>query len=458
MPEDARYSEQVVPAFIYASDLGCILERGTAFGRLPDYRIIALEAMRHLILILCATTGVHAYGQQSAADLVSAAIMVNPAVAGARQHVAEAQARVAELMGGKRFQLSFQGTLSESTGRVAEPPSIQTFGTAEASLIAPLPNLGRADAQVEQAREQLAAARAQLREAELDVEFRASQAFVEVWRAREAETIAEENLAQATRQVDDTRRRIDAGDVPVADLLKVQVPAAQDKAALARARIARSVAIQNLNNLLQRPLDASLELASPEAGRTLSTGSDAAIAFALQHSPGVLEEEANARAARANVRFVRHARDLDFSLQLNHARTTDITAYSYLSTLSLAVSFPIADGGAAAQQLKQAEAQVAQAETAARQARQDVTLAVRQALLEVEGDEANAEATAATEEIAKQSLDKARQAYAAGLTTTRDVLDAQLVYSQVRVEANSARYDLSIARAHLKLVMGGSLP
>ncbi|MFI5384607.1 MAG: TolC family protein [Fimbriimonadales bacterium] len=417
--------------------------------------------MRHFLLILSATLGLHAAAlssqELSQGEAVAEALRVSPSVAGARQHVVEAQAKVAELAGLKRFQINFQGTLSESTGKVAEPPSIQNFGTVEASLIATLPNLGRADAQVEQAREQLAAVQAQLRAAELDVEFRANQAFIEVWRAREAQTIAEENLAQATRQADDTQKRIDAGDVPGADLLKAQVPVAQDRAALARAKIAVMVATQNLNNLLQHDLGTPAGLTAAENQSAATFTVEEATAFALQHSPDVLEADANVRAARANVRFVRHARDLDFSLQLNHARTSDITAYSYLSTLSLAITFPISDGGAAVQQLKQAQAQLAQTETALKQARQGAMLSVQQGMLDVQGDEANAEATAATEQIANQSLEKARQAYAAGLTTTRDVLDAQLVYSQARIEANSARYDLSIARAHLKQLMGGAL-
>jgi len=48
-----------------------------------------------------------------------------------------------------------------------------------------------------------------------------------------------------------------------------------------------------------------------------------------------------------------------------------------------------------------------------------------------------------------------QQAYAAGLTTTREVLDAQLVYAQSRVEANAALYDLAIARARLTQLLGG---
>ncbi len=395
---------------------------------------------------------------QTESEVVSQALRVNPSVAASRQHLTEAQARLAEVAGGRRFQLSFVGTLSESSGRIAQPSTNQSYTTGEGSLVSPFPNLARTGAQIDLARAQLMAVQFQLRRTELDVEFRARQAYVEVFRAREAQSIAEENLAQATRQQDDTQARITAGDVPAADILKAQVQVAQNQAALARSKIAVSIAQQNLNDLLQRDLAEPLNLEASADSLPLVLTSEAAVALALRRSPDVLEADANVIAARSTLRIARHGRDTDFSLQLTHARTTDPTAYSHLTTLSLSVSLPLLDGGVSKQQIRQAESLVAQAEAARTLARRMVALAVQQAVLDVQGDEANAEATRLTQEIARQSLEKVRLAYAAGLTTTRDVLDAQLVYSQARIEHNAALHDLAIARAHLSQLLGGPLP
>lgn len=416
--------------------------------------------MRNSLLILGAILSTSAIAQLplSQDDVVSEALRASPQITSARQRVGEAQARVAELVALRGFQLAFAGTLSGSYGRVAEPPSLQSFGTLEGSLIAPLTNRGRANAQIEQGRRLLASAEAQLKRAELDVEFRASQAFTEVWRSREGQIIAEQNLAQAVRQQEDTQKRIDAGDVPAADLLKTQVPAAQNRAALARAKIAVSIASQNLNDLLQRELNNPTQLSAATTPPKFTGTAEQAIAFALHNSPDIAEAEANVTAAHANLRFVRHVRDTDFALQLTHARTTDPTAYSHLTTLALTINLPLIDSGAAKQQVRQAESQLAQAETALRITTRQLRLQVEQAVLDLQGNEANVEATMATEDIARQSLEKARQAYAAGLTTTRDVLDAQLVYAQARIEANAALHDLAIARARLKQLLGGNLP
>src|SRR5262249_16620602 len=149
-----------------------------------------------------------------------------------------------------------------------------------------IPNPGRAGAMVDQARAQLAASLADLRRSELDVEFRAAQAYIEVLRAREAKTIAQANLDQATRQADDTKKRIDAGDVPAADLLKAQVPVAQDRAALVRSQLAETVAEQILNDILQRDLDKPLDLAPlPDSPAGPEMDASAAEAMANENSP-----------------------------------------------------------------------------------------------------------------------------------------------------------------------------
>ena len=392
----------------------------------------------------------------SEAAVVAEALRVDPQVAQNRLKVAEAESHVREIQGQKRFQLSLEGTVSGSTGQVAEPSSSQTFATAQATLNAPIPNKGKIDTQVAQALAALDAARQELAKSSQDLEYQASQAYFELWRARDAAGIASENLQQAQRQLQDVQARVAAGDVPPADVLKAQVPVAQDKAALTRADIAASVALQNLNNLIHRDLSASIEVQPISLPTSSTITPEEAGRYALTHSPDVLEGEANLRQAQAGLAFSHHARDIEFALQLTQQQTGDVTAYSRLTTLGLNLTLPLADGGVASEQVKQARLQVAEAEKALDQIRRTANLEAQQAALDVQGDLANVDATQQTTAVAKESLTKAQQSYEAGLTTTRDVLDAQLAYAQARIDENSARYDLGIALARLKQAMGGT--
>ena len=391
---------------------------------------------------------------ESIASLVAEALKSNPAILAAGQKVAESESHLAEMQGHRKLQLSLNGTISGSTGQVAQPPSAQSFGTAEASLVAPVPNFARSGAEVDQAAANVDVAKSQFRRAQLDIEFKTTSAVFELRRSRDSVTIAQENLDQSVRQAKDTQTRIAAGDLPPADLLKAQVPVAQNRAALERAKAAGRVATQNLNDLLQRDLNSALDV-STQFQPTFPTSSSAkAVAQALSLSPDITEASAAIKASEANERIVRRGRDPDFALQLTHTRTGDPTAYGYLSTLGLTIGLPLADGGVNREQVRQARLQTEQARTALKLAQQRTRLSVEQALLDIEADSANIQATSATEDIARQSLEKSRQSYIAGLTTTRDVLDAQLVYSQSLIESNSARYDLAIAQARLRQLIG----
>src|SRR5579863_4660496 len=402
-----------------------------------------------LITLFSGPLSVGGQHPESIDSLVDAALKTNPEILAAKQKVMEAQSHLAEIQGHRKLQLTLNGTASGSTGRVAEPVSNQTFGSVEASLVAPIPNFARAGAEEEQAAAGVDIARAQLARSLLDIRFRTTSAAFELRRAVDATKIAQANLDQANRQVDDTKSRITHGDVPAADLLKAQVPAAQARAALTRSKSEERIALQTLNDLLQRDLGTPVAVEPKELEIQLPSTPAEAVSLAMRRSADVAEATATVRAAEANERITRRGRDPDFAFQLTHARTGDITAYSYLSTLALTVSLPLADGGANREQLRQARLQTDQARTTLKLAQQHTRLSVEEAMLDIETDTANAQATSETESIARQSLEKSRQAFAAGLTTTRDVLDAQLVYSQARIDANSARYDLMIAKAHL---------
>ena len=392
-------------------------------------------------------------------QVVEQAIQASPVVAAAQAAVRQAQAHEKEMRSHLGFQLDLQALVSESSGQVAQPVSNQSFGSAEADVIAPIPNKGRADSEIDGAQGELRAAEAQLRAARLDVAYQASQAFYNLLRAQDAKSITQENLDQSQRQLSDVEKRVDSGDVPQADLLKAQVPVAQNQAALAQAVAALSAADQVLDDLLHNGLDETPSLEQPTANANPQLPQPgAAVQFALAHSPDIAIAQADLETAKAAVRFAKHARDLDVSLQLSHARTADPTAYSFLTALTLSFALPILDGGAAHDQVLQAEAVQQQTEQALEAATRQVTLAVRQAILAVQADAANVQGTSKTEQIAKESLAKAKQSYQAGLTTTRDVLDAQLIYSQSRFASSSAVYDLKIAEAALKQALGGEMP
>lgn len=388
----------------------------------------------------------------------SRALAVNAAVRAARQRVDQLRAKVGEVAGSDRFQAQFVGTASQSKGILPQGQGTESFSTFQGQINVPIPNHARNVAAIAGARADLRAADLGLRRAIADLAFQVNSAFYGLLKAQEALANAQMTKDQADRQVADTQKRVDAGDLPPADLLKSQVPAEEAQSALIRARNAERVAQQTLNSLLLAPLDAPIQLTqnSPVPQYSLPAGTTAG--QAAREVPEVLIAEANLQSAQADVAVAKRGNDPSFALQATQTHSGDLTAYLNLATIGLTLTIPVFDGDILRNQVKEAVSLRDQAQSSLDAALQQAQLGIESALSDMESTKADVQATLRVLQIAQQSLDKARLAYDAGLTTTRDVLDAQTALAQARVDANNSKYDYILAVAKLKQLLGEQQP
>ena len=396
-------------------------------------------------------------GQTSAWDaaaIYKRSLQVSPAATSALQAVAQAQEHVAEINAQRRMQLTFTGSASANRGTESFPPTSAAFSTFQGTLSFPLPNGRKLSAQEAQAYAQLKVAESGLARTRLDLAFRASDSYLGVLRARGAEQIAQQTLDQAERQVADAQKRVDAGDLAQSEVLKAQVPEAQARLALSRAKSTVRIAEETLDSLVRADMSTVPSVVDVGTLPPLDMTLEQAHSEARLRSPDVLEADANVAAAEAAVAQARRSLDPDLTLQASQTHTTDPTTYADLSTLNLSFNFPLTDGGVAKRQVNQALSLLKQAQAARDTALQELDLSVEQAFLDVQTDMASLDSTRETLKIAEESYQKATEAYNAGLTTTRDVLDAGVALAQARSDVNSAIYDLALARAKLDQVIG----
>jgi len=409
-----------------------------------------------ITILLYTALGFHAFQTQpwNVHSIYQQAFKVNPAATSALQAVVQAQQHVAEIDAQRRMALTFSGSASANRGTENFDPRSANFQTYQGTVSLPIPNGRRISAQEVQANAQLTVAQAGLTKAELDLAFRSSDAYFGILRARGAEAIAQQNLDQASRAVADAQKRVDAGDLAPSEVLKARVPESQARAALARAKSDVRVAEETLNSLIH------LDLTGVPQVDELSEASAAELTIAQaheearKHSPDAITAEANVVAAQGALAETKRSRDMDFTLQASQTHTTDPTTYADLTTFGLSFNLPMSDGGVVKRQIAEATAALKQAEAARDTAYEDLDLAVEQAFLDVQADAANLASTKETLAIAQDSYSKAEEAYNAGLTTTRDVLDAGIALAQAKNDVNSATYDLALARAKLDQVIG----
>ena len=382
------------------------------------------------------------------------ALGANPQYEAAKQKVREAQAKLEENVHQFAPSLALTGSASLSRGNLPQPAQTNSFYGYQGQLVLNLPNRPRVSAFVRAAQSQLMVAQLELRKTILDLGYRSLEASYGLLRAQEALNVAQENLAQADRQVQDTQERINAGDLPRADVLKTQIPELQAKAAVLKAQSALTLANQTLNSLIGRTLDQPVDLSETPSDPRYSIAESDAISEVLRNSPDVLEAQQNVENARANLSVARRANDPQFSLQATQTHTSDPTTYTNLGSLGATVTIPIFDNGVFRQQVLESRLEVSQAESALKTAQQQATLSVESALANLASANADYSTAQQVFAIASESSQKAQQAYQAGLTTTREVLDAQVALAQARVDLNSAKYALSLSVAKLKQLLG----
>jgi outer membrane protein TolC len=204
-------------------------------------------------------------------------------------------------------------------------------------------------------------------------------------------------------------------------------------------------------------LTAEVTVADPTETADFDISQDAATEAVLRNSPDVLEATANVEIAKANLSSAKRGNDPQLSLQATQTHTSDPTTWSNLSSIGLSLTIPLFDNGVLKQQVRQAQAQLDQANSALATAKRTAILSVQAALLDLKSARADYATSVKVLQIAEESSRKAVQSYEAGLTTTRDVLDAQVVLAQARSDANNAKYAQALAVAKLKQALGEQL-
>jgi outer membrane protein len=242
-------------------------------------------------------------------------------------------------------------------------------------------------------------------------------------------TTADELLAIAKEQL--------AGGIGVAlDVTRAQTQAAEIRLRLIAVRNERDRARLDLLRAVGLPLDSDVALTDslgpPLPGESAPSDS-AAVARALERRPVV-------HAAAAAVEAARRARATDRAYRLpSIAAFADkgITSNSYgnlLGTYNYGVqlSVPVFDGFKTRARVEEADAVLEAAEARERDARQQVILEVRRAL--VDQAAARQQVSAAQEhlQLAQQELDQARERFRVGITGNADVISAQLALGSSR--------------------------
>ncbi len=190
-----------------------------------------------------------------------------------------------------------------------------------------------------------------------------------------------------------------------------------------------------------------LDLPSPEA----------ALQTALASRADYKSQEAQVLAARLAVDAAKAERYPTLSLSANYGAIGPNLSNSHGTfTVTGSVKFNIFDGGRIQSDILQAEAALQQRENELADLKGQVDYQIRTALLDLQSIQQQVEVAKANVDLANQSLGQSRERFAAGVTNTVEVVQAQQQVTSAEQALIAAKYNFSVARSSLSRALGGS--
>jgi outer membrane protein TolC len=318
----------------------------------------------------------------------------------------------------------------------------------------PIYTAGRADALERAARAEVGAVGEELEAARADLRLEVTRAFWALVTARQTERVLERSLERFDRHVADLQARLDQGFISPHELLNAQAHRSRQRLLAIEARATRQKAEMDLRRLIGGD-DGAIVPAEPS---TISTLPDAAtvgerperraLEFRLE-AAGDRQEAASA-AGRPQI-FLGGGYDV---ARPNPRIFPRADRWEPSWDASVNFSWTLWDGGRRAAEIAQAAAASRAIEARLSEFDRQATLELRSRALDVEA--ARAGITTADEGVnaAVEARRVIEERYDAGVATSTEVVDAEIVVLQAELDRTRAMASLRIAEAGLTRAAG----
>ncbi len=391
---------------------------------------------------------------------IATALQKSPDLAAASGTVDVGRSRVGQARSAWYPQIGATGSLQ----RIGPPSGSLTGGTVTdapynryqtaISLNQTLLDFGRTSSQVDIAKENLLAAKADLQTQEDAVILNVKQAYYGVLQAKRNRDVAADVLRQYQLHLEQAKGFYAVGVNAKIDVIKAEVDLSNAKLGLINAENALKIAWVTLNNAMGVP-DApeyTIEdnLSAPEYSITLED----ATAKALANRPDLLALEKQCRADEAGVSYARAGNYPVFSGSAEYTWTGEQPPLQQGWDAGVAVTFPLFNGFLVSQRIAEAKSTLTVDQARKEALRQQILLQVRQDYLNLQAAHASIATAELAAQQAKENLDLANGRYATGVGSPIEVSDAFATYVSAQAAYTGALYQYKIAQANLENAMG----
>ena len=413
-------------------------------------------------------------------EALAAGLGSNPGLHASRLKLEAASANAREIaagrlpalkLGGGYTRLSevpdFQVTLPISPNPIVVSQSYFNNFNLRVGIQQPLFTGFRLQAGEESARMVEATAGQDIEKDRAELVFAVKSAYWGLARARDFETVIEENVRQVAEHLKDVRAFFDQGLLTKNDVLRTELELSNAEIMRIDARDAVEIARTGLVSLVGLPLDADVDLTTSvesQASRLpaeAGSGEASTVETALTKRPEIKSAEFRINAAEQGVKAARsgfypqvYLTGNYYYLRPNPRILPSLDRFKGTWDLGVSLSFDVWNWGQTKRQAEQAEARLGQARDARKALEDQAVLEITQCRLSLAraGEKVRVAGQAVSQ--AEENLRVTRERFRQGVALSSDVLDAEVAVLQAKLGRTQAAVDQVLAQARLEKALG----
>ncbi len=295
----------------------------------------------------------------------------------------------------------------------------------------------------------------------LDLALNVKQAYFDILIAEKAVEVAEKDVASRKSNVDVARSFYKVGMIPVNDLLRAEVELGNAQQNLIKARNRAQLARAAFNRILSRPINEPVEVEDILSYKPEQLSFDKLVTKALENRPEIKLIDNRMLQTEQQIRFARSGYYPDISLVYDYIKEGDSPSVSGSPFhdanrwQAMAVfTWTFWEWGKTHYSVREVESLKYEL-IQTRKALEDlIRLELKNGILEMATAEENIPTTKKAVEQGEENLRVNNERYEAQVSTITEVLDAQSILTQARVNYYTALYTHNLARASLLRALG----
>ncbi|MES1160969.1 MAG: TolC family protein, partial [Bacteroidota bacterium] len=289
---------------------------------------------------------------------------------------------------------------------------------------------------------------------ENDITLNVTQAFLNILLAKENIVYLQDLVNTSQSQVKQAQQKYDAGSIALKDLAELQAQTANDKYSLVTAQSAHRQNVISLKLLLQLPSELAFEVQEPDTliAKNLVTSLSETQQEALATRPEVKISDQQVDVARVDLQLARSAYlptlqgsgAIGANHSGDHPSVLQQLDNSFYQQIGLTLSIPIFNRRATRTNVEKAKIQIEQSELDRRNVRNNLSLTVEQAYVNVENAQGQYDASVEQLQYTKESYRIASEQLKVGAVTTVDYLIQRNLYTQAYQQYIQAKYNAAL--------------